>query len=247
MVMTNISEDIIAAALAAVYPHIWSAPGVFQSNLPQSAARADELRERMIRALEAAVALTPLPERSEEAQDLAIELGRLAARVARLAPVQPAPEAPEQPVFTPVPPGHSPEAQLIADFYTEVKTDKMGTVTGFELGALDGRLIEVRDELKRVRELAERGERALRDVRQEATRQIAVSTSRIELLNEEIRSLNRKLTVKAAPAPEAKSTKPPPSDDPMEKMFDTVLGWAERGLDAINTKLSDDKKKDESS
>jgi hypothetical protein len=241
--MTNISEDMVNAALAAAYPTIWTRPGTLSAHevVDGSAGRRDQIRERMVAALEAAVALTPLPERSEEAQDLAIELGRLAARVARLAPVQP---ASEPPVFTPVPPGHSQEAQLIADFYAEVKTDKMGTVTGFELGALDGRLILVRDELKRLRDLVDGRDRLVDDVRRSAHREIAVLTSRIELLNEEIRSLNRRLTVKAGPAPEAPVT-PPPSDDPIEKMFDTVLGWAERGLDAINTKLSDDKKKDE--
>jgi hypothetical protein len=290
---------MVDAALAAAHPHIWSAPGFLHpsSRSGTSTAQADALREKMVRALEAASAAAPAPERSDEAGDLAIELGRLAARVARLAPAQ----ADGHPaVFTEVVTGPSPEGQLIVDFYTEVKTDKMGTVTGFELGALDGRLIEVRDEigrlraalkaagaplpdaqliidfyqevsrdhalpvvlgedigaltarvvavrdeLKRQRELVERGDHQLRVVRQEAARQIAVSTSRIELLNEEIRSLNRKLTVKAAPAPETKSTTPPPSDDPIEKMFDTVLGWAERGLDAINTKLADDKKKDD--
>jgi hypothetical protein len=233
--MANITVDMVDAALAAAYPHIWSAPGVFQSNLPQSAARADQIRERMVAALEAAQAAAPASERLPAAADLAIELGQLAGKVARLAPTQPVP--------TEVKAGPSPEAQLISNFYSKARSDKMPVLARTDRRTLTTQLVEVQDEIIRLRAEVTRLSGVELSTLADAARREGVLQSRISLLQEEVSTLNRKLTAArmTKSSTETPVTPPPPNVDPVDDIVEKIFGFAERGLDFINTKLGEKK------
>jgi uncharacterized small protein (DUF1192 family) len=229
--MTNITVDMVDAALAAAHPHIWSAPGFLHPSgrSGTSTAQADALREKMVRALEAAQAAAPASERLPAAADLAIELGQLAGKVARLAPTQP--------VSPPVLPHPLPDAQLIIDFYQEVSRGKsLPAITGEDIGALTARVVAVRDEIVRLRgaELSTLADAARRE---------GVLQSRISLLQEEVSTLNRKLTAArmTKSSTETPVTPPPPNVDPVDDIVEKIFGFAERGLDFINTKLGEKK------